>query len=53
LEIGRPAGRLRQQAGSHRKAKQSRQTTCFSPLNRMSVSSAAALDLAVPAPSAG
>jgi hypothetical protein len=53
LEIGRLSGRHRWQASSHRKAKQSRQTTCFSPLKWPSVSSPKALDLAVPAPSAG
>ena len=53
LEIGRLSGRLREQAHSYRKAKQSRQTACFSPLKWPSVSSPKALDLAVPAPSAG
>jgi hypothetical protein len=42
-EIGRPSGRHREQAHSYRKAKANR--IRFSPLNRMSVSSAAAFDL--------
>ncbi|VVP37938.1 hypothetical protein PS898_04667 [Pseudomonas fluorescens] len=48
-ETRRQSGRLREQAHSHRKAKQ--HPLRFSPLYRMSVSSAAAFDLL--APSAG
>jgi hypothetical protein len=52
------AGRHRQQAGSHRKAKakakaKAAYTRRSSPLNRPSVSSPAALDLDPPAPSEG
>jgi hypothetical protein len=52
-ETGRLSGRLREQARSHRRATADSDRLCPSPLNRMSVSSAAALDLAVLAPSAG
>jgi hypothetical protein len=44
-EIGRPSGRHREQAHSYRKAKAKANRIRFSPLNRMSVSSAAAFDL--------
>jgi hypothetical protein len=46
LETGRLSGRPSLAGLFPQKAKQSRQTACFSPLNRMSVSSAVALDLA-------
>ena len=54
-EIGRLAGRHREQARSHRRAEQKQIGVhpCFSPLIRPSVSSPAALDLDPPAPSAG
>jgi hypothetical protein len=43
VEIGRLSGRHREQAHSYRRARADR--FCSSPLNRMSVSSAAAFDL--------